>query len=206
MPVLVNVVDAEGMPSVDANCTATDKGAAPVPDAGDTASHGTLDAAVQVTVFCVPVCVTRTVCAGVWNASDVAVAMAAKFSAGRSMAIPGSTPWVIVKVFPAIVAVPLRAAEVVFFATSSVTEPVPEPLLPAETVTNEDPLTADHGQPVGAVTVTVSEPAAPVIELVAGEIAYVQLAGAPSWVMVKVCPAMASVPLRELVDVFAETT
>jgi hypothetical protein len=89
VPVLVNVVDMGGTPSVDANCTPIDKVAAPVPDAGDTVNHGTLAAAVQVTAFWVPVCVKRTNCAGVWDVSAVAVGMAAKFSAGRSIAIVG---------------------------------------------------------------------------------------------------------------------
>jgi len=110
-----------------------------------------------------------------------------------------------VKVDPAIVAAPLRAAVVVFLATSTVTVPLPDPELPAEIVTNDDPLTAVHGQPAPAVTVTAIDVAAPVIELEAGEMEYVQFAGMPDCVIVKVCPAIVSVPVRELVDEFVAT-
>ena len=78
-PVFVSVVVAGGTASVDANWTATDSDAAPVPDAGVTVSHGTLETAVHVTAFCVPACVRRTDWAGVCDDRLVPLCTAPKF-------------------------------------------------------------------------------------------------------------------------------
>ena len=65
---------------------------------------------------------------------------------------------VTVTVEPAIVIVPVRVAVPVFAATTYVAVPFPEPAAPV-TVIHDTPLTAVHGQPRGAVTLTLPEPA-----------------------------------------------
>ena len=82
--------------------------------------------------------------------------------------------WLTVKVWPAIVIVPVRAASV-FAATEYPTEPLPEPLAPLVIVSHAAFDVAVHAQPVPAVTATVPvEAPAPGLALV-GEIEYVQL-------------------------------
>jgi hypothetical protein len=106
-----------------------------------------------------------------------------------------------VKVAPAIVKVPLRAAVVVFAAALMPTVPLPLPLAPDVTLNHVSLLAAVHGQPVPAVTLTVPVPPAAVIAWLVGLIAYVHAAAA--WLTVKVAPAIVKVPLREVVAVFA---
>jgi hypothetical protein len=69
-----------------------------------------------------------------------------------------------VKVFPAIVIVPIRTGPVLA-ATEYCTVPFPLPLEPPVTVIHESLLTAVHGQPVMLVTPTL--PVEPLIGLLA---------------------------------------
>ena len=64
-------------------------------------------------------------------------------------------------------------------------------------------LVAVQGHPVVAVTLTRPEPAEEVSDSLVGDMLYVQ--DTPSWVTVKVLPAMVIVPVRELVLEFDET-
>ena len=66
-----------------------------------------------------------------------------------------------VKVCPAIVAVPVRAAAM-FDWTVSRTSPLPEPVAPSLTVIHGTSGTAVHEQPGGAVTPTATDPPVPV--------------------------------------------
>ena len=78
------------------------------------------------------------------------------------------------------------------------------PLAPAVMVIQPTLLAAVQLHPVPAVTVTVPVAAADVARFDdVGEMLNVQ--GAPACVTVKVFPAMVSVPLREVVPVFAVT-
>src|SRR5439155_10212164 len=71
-----------------ANCVETVNVAGPVPDAGETASHGVVAAAVHVTVPA-PVCTRRTVCAGVWEVNAVPLLTAPKATDVLSRPIVG---------------------------------------------------------------------------------------------------------------------
>jgi hypothetical protein len=108
---------------------------------------------------------------------------------------------VTVKLWPEIVNVALRAAEVVFAAALKVTVPLPVPLDPPVTVTQLAPLVAVHAQPVIVVTATLPVPPAAATACVDGEMLNVQLA--PDCVTVKVLPAIVSVPVRGVVAVVA---
>jgi hypothetical protein len=59
-------------------------------------------------------------------------------------------------------------------------------------------------QPVPAVTLTLPFPPAEANEALVAESEYVH--ATPAWLTVKICPAMVSVPLREVVAVLAATT
>jgi hypothetical protein len=70
--------------------------------------------------------------------------------------------WLIVNVWPAIVAVPVRAADDPFAATLISTAPSPAPLAPALIVSHGAWLVAVHSQPPPASTVSdTGPPAAP---------------------------------------------
>ena len=69
------------------------------------------------------------------------------------------------KVFPPIVTVPLRAAPV-FGATTKLTDPLPVPLAPAVMLIHDAFGTAVHAHPAVAVTATIPEPPAAVIDAV----------------------------------------
>jgi hypothetical protein len=75
------------------------------------------------------------------------------------------------KVWPAMVAVPVRAVVEVLAATSSETVPSPLPLAPLVTVSHDAVLVAVHAQPDGLVTVTLSDSPAATALAVAGLIA-----------------------------------
>jgi hypothetical protein len=106
-----------------------------------------------------------------------------------------------VNVRPAIVAVPVRAVVAVLAATDIATVPFPEPLAPLVIVSQDAPLVAVQAQPARLVTDTLAAwpPASALVDV--GVIEYVQAAAA--WFTLKVCPAMLSVPVREVVAVFA---
>ena len=65
-----------------------------------------------------------------------------------------------VKVWPAIVAVPVRCAVAGFAAMVMLTVPLPVPLAPEVTVMKVELLVAVHGQPTLAVTVMLALTAA----------------------------------------------
>ena len=111
--------------------------------------------------------------------------------------------WVKVKVCPAMVKVPVRGLGEVFSATVYVTLPGPEPVFPKVIVIKAALLAAVHEQPAVVLTATLALPPLAGNAWLVGEIEYVQVAAA--WVTVKVCPAMVSVPVRELVVVLAAT-
>jgi hypothetical protein len=64
--------------------------------------------------------------------------------------------WLTVKVWPAMVAVPVRAVVTVFAATESATVPLPLPLAPLEIVSHDALLVAVHAQPARLVTDTLA--------------------------------------------------
>jgi hypothetical protein len=80
---------------------------------------------------------------------------------------------VTVKVWPAIVTVPVRSAPV-FAVRLRRTDPFPVPVAPDVTVMNAALLVAVHAQPAPAVTVTVPWAAAGPMFASVGEIEYVQ--------------------------------
>ena len=104
-----------------------------------------------------------------------------------------------VTVLPAIVSVPLRDDVVVLAATEKFTGPFPEPLPPLVTEIQDALLVAVQAQPLVVVTVEESVAAAPEIECVIGATVKTQ---APACVTVSVRPAIVSVPVRGVVNVF----
>ena len=106
-----------------------------------------------------------------------------------------------VKVAPAIVKVPLRAAVVVFAAALMPTAPLPLPLAPEVTLSQVALLAAVHAQPAPAVTLTVPVPPEAVIDWLVGLIEYEQLE--EDSLTVKVIPAIVNVPVRAFLAVFA---
>jgi hypothetical protein len=101
------------------------------------------------------------------------------------------------------VTVPVRCGEPVYGAAAMFTVPFPLPFAPLETVSHAALLIAIQLHEVPAVTLTlVVSPAAGDVRLV-GEMAYVQ--GAAACVIVNVRPAIETVPVREVVAVFAAT-
>jgi hypothetical protein len=103
---------------------------------------------------------------------------------------------------PATVTVPVREVVDVLAATVNVTAPFPEPLT-GDTVIQLAPEFAFHPQPDGFATVIVNvPPPLPGVSPV-GDTEYVQAAGA--CVTVTVFPAIVTVPVRDVVAVFAPT-
>ena len=86
--------------------------------------------------------------------------------------------WVTVKVFPAIVNVPVRCTVVELGATVKVAVPLPEPLAPLVTVIHVNPVDAVHVQPAVVVTVEETLPPAAATDCEVGEIEYVHPVGA----------------------------
>ena len=105
-----------------------------------------------------------------------------------------------VKVWPAIVSVPLRAAPV-FAATEKLTVPLPFPDAPEVTVIQLSALTAVHAQPVSAVTETdrVPPPATTVVDVDPSW----KVHGTPSWRICIVTPLTVMSPWRDVNEVFA---
>jgi hypothetical protein len=81
--------------------------------------------------------------------------------------------------------------------------PLPDPLAPPVIVTHATALVAVHAQPAAAVTATLPVDAVAATEALVGATLNVQ--GTPACVMVTVCPATVSVPVRGDVLVFAAT-
>jgi hypothetical protein len=110
---------------------------------------------------------------------------------------------VTVRVWPAIVNVPVREVVDVLAATLYDTVPVPVPLLPPVTVIHVVLLlTPVHAQPLLVVTVADCAPPAAATLCDVGARAKLQ---APLCVTVRVCPAIVSVPVRGVVEVLAAT-
>jgi hypothetical protein len=107
------------------------------------------------------------------------------------------------KLFPAIVSVAVLATAVVLAAAVNPTLPELVPLAPLEIVTHDALLVAVQLHPAVVVTVTVPLPPAADSAWLVGEIAYAQ--GAAAWLTVNVLPPMVSVPVRDVVPVFAAT-
>ena len=81
--------------------------------------------------------------------------------------------------------------------------PLPVPLLPAVTVIHAVLLLAPvHVHPLVVVTAAVCDPPAAITLCAVGAMLKLH---APAWVTVTVCPAIVSVPVRGLVEVFAAT-
>src|SRR5437870_11477747 len=99
------------------------------------------------------------------------------------------------------VGAPVRLLSFPTRRSSDLAVPLPLPLLLV--VSQATVLDALQLQPAPAVTVTLLLPPLDVHDGLLAEIAYVQ--GAASCVTVKVCPAMVSVPVRELVVALAAT-
>ena len=103
-----------------------------------------------------------------------------------------------VTVLPAIVSVPLRDDVVVLAATEKLTGPFPEP--PPLVIEIQDALlVAVQAQPLVVVTVEERVAAAAEIECVSGATVKTH---APACVTVSVRPAIVSVPVRGVVNVF----
>src|SRR6185295_8376430 len=105
--------------------------------------------------------------------------------------------WITVKVRPAMVSVPVRAAALAKFeATEKTTWALPCPLGLDVMVIHESLLAAVQAQPAVALTpVTAFEIPATGTERLVGASDRVQ----PAWVTVKIRPAIDSVPIRALV-------
>src|SRR4030095_12447830 len=85
------------------------------------------------------------------------------------MSAAALTPnWVIVKISPAIVAVPVRAVMPLFAATEKLTVPLPMPELPESMVIQGALLTASQPHPASAFTLTDLLPAAALIVDISG--------------------------------------
>jgi len=110
---------------------------------------------------------------------------------------------VTVKLWPAIVRVPVRVADPVLAATLYVTVPLPLPLAPAPTVSHAALLVAVQLQPLAAVTVTV--PVAADETKLAALDERLNVHATPACVTVKVWPPMIIVPVRDVADVLAAT-
>ena len=104
-------------------------------------------------------------------------------------------------VWPAIVAVPLRIAPV-FAATLKVTDPLPVPDAPLDTVIQETLLAAVHEHQLAVETAIVAVPPVAANDCDTGEIAKLQ--DEESWMTVKGCEPTETVPTRVL-PLFAAT-
>jgi hypothetical protein len=174
----------------------------PVPDALPvTTSHGAFDAAVQpqvpadaVTAMEPEVAVSATLCDG-----------------GESVKVHGAGAGAAacdtVKVCPAIVSVPERAAAAVLAAIANPTAPLPVPDAPLVTVSHGAFDAAVHVQVVAeAVTATLPDPAVSGTSWVVGAIVNEHGGGgAPACDTANVFPAIAIVELRAWKAVFAAT-
>src|SRR5262245_3662274 len=119
--------------------------------------------------------------------------------------VHGAPACVTVNVCPAIASVPVRGVVARFAATAYPTVPLPMPLGPDVTVNQVGALlvAVQVQLPTDAVTPTVPVvAAAPGDALVASR---VNVHGAPACVIVKICPAIVSVPVRGVVVRFAAT-
>jgi hypothetical protein len=121
---------------------------------------------------------------------------------GERLAVQGTPACVTVKDWPAIVTTPVRGVMLVLAAMLYATVPLPLPPVAPVSVIQPTVLDAVHAQPAFVVTETDPVRAPAVMERLVGEMENVQPA---AWVIVKVCPAIVSEPVRGLVVVFAAT-
>jgi hypothetical protein len=129
--------------------------------------------------------------------------------AAAAVTVPGVTVKVqfpgcaIVNGRPAIVTVAVRWLVPVLEDTLMVTVPLPDPFAPAVTASHDEDSVAVQEQPLCAVTATVvvSPPRGEVLSV--GLMEYKQLVVAPACVIVTVCPATVSVPVRWVAPVLA---
>ncbi len=103
---------------------------------------------------------------------------------GETVNVHGTPAWVTVTVWPAMVSVPVRGDVSVLAAMENATVPLPLPLAPEVTVSQEALLVAVQLQPVVVVTVALLEPAAAVGLNEVGDTVNKQ--GAAAWVTVTV--------------------
>jgi hypothetical protein len=143
---------------------------------------------------------------GVVTLVDVVPAPAAMLRlVGVSATVHPAAACVTVNVCPPIVSVPLRALALVFAAALNATEPVPLPVAPLVTVSQDVLLlTPVHSHPVAVVTVVEPVPPAATIDWLVGDKAYVHPVVGALWRTVKTCVPMLTAPTREL-PVFAST-
>ena|SRR5438105_3399985 len=156
--------------------------------------HAALLAAVHVQVDAAAVTPTDPVVAPAPGAALV----------GDSVNVQGTPACVTVNVWPAIVSVPVRDVALVFAATEYVTAPFPAPVLPPVIVSHDALLEALHAHvPADAVTLTLPLDAPEAGDRLVGD--SVNVHATPACVTVNVCPAMVSVPVRDVALVFAAT-
>ena len=102
---------------------------------------------------------------------------------------------VTVNVCPAMVTVPVRGAALPLMAAANATVPLPLPLAPLVTVSQDVLLlTAVHAHPDAAITLVEPVPPTARTDWLTGETEYVH--GAPACVTLNVCPPIVSVPVR----------
>jgi hypothetical protein len=112
---------------------------------------------------------------------------------------------VTVNVCPPIVSVPLRELALVFAAALNATVPVPVPLAPLVTVSQDALLlTPVQSHPVAVVTVVDPVPPAAVTDWLVGDREYVHPVVGALWRTVKTCVPMLTAPTLEL-PVFGST-
>jgi hypothetical protein len=123
---------------------------------------------------------------------------------GDTVYVQGTPAWLTVRVWPAIVIVPVRVALDELAAMVKATVPSPLPLAPPVIVIQLAVFAAVHAQPAGAVTAKVLDPAPAPTERLAGDTLYVQ-GVEPAWLTLSVWPAIVIVPLRLALDEFVAT-
>ena len=117
--------------------------------------------------------------------------------AGEMVGAQGAPASVTVKVWPAIVSVPLRPVVNVLGSALNATLPAPLPTAPDVTVNHETLLVAVQSQSVAALTAVDPVPPEKGTDCDAGEIVNVQ--ETPVCVALNVCPAIVAVPVRVVV-------
>ena len=126
---------------------------------------------------------------------------AARFVGVSAYVQVGTPDWVTLRVWSAIVTVPVRCAVPVLAAT--MTSTLPSPVPPDPTLSHAALLVVLQAQVLPAVTATATlSPAAGEVRLVG---AIVNVHGAPACVTLKVWPAIVTDPVRCAVPVFAAT-
>jgi hypothetical protein len=123
---------------------------------------------------------------------------------GDRLKLQGTAFCVTVKVWPAMITVPVREVPAVLAATLRPTVPLPVPLAPEVTVIHDALLVADRAQPVVPLTETLTPPPPAATVVLVGDSPNAPQAAA-AWMTVKVLPAMVSVPVRDVPAVLAAT-